>query len=1101
MRTYGNQERRWFTVVAAVFITAFAIGCSDDDDDGKKDDGADAVSDAGGGDVAAGDAAQTGDTVGTKPIANKAAHAKLTGVKKTNDWKLKGLHAPVQVIRTEGSVPHIYAGDSHDLAFAQGFIVARDRYFFVLLGSLLGQGRISEYLGEEGLGSDYESRAFGMTHVAATLLKVMTEEQKVTFDAFARGINAYVDLALAKKLPLPSEINLLAPLLSQKPKDLMRKFERRDVAGFAAVLVYQLGFETGDIGRGHSAKGVANWFKGKAHEALRKKGAIEDLYKHIAPATKFSSAHGWKTETADGKAPPPPPNADPKGPGAGGSSSKPGKSGSSEGDFAGSSQTWALRVPAALLKSFNERVLRFQKRIGRDHEKGFGSNAWAVGKTASKDGKGVLAGDGHLPLTIPSYFYQLGLDTAVIGGGDTHQVGLVVPGVPIMAVGTNGFVAWCQTQLFGDITDWYAEELQLDANGAPARTRFKGAWKDVAAKEESFKVAELKSVILPSKGGTEKWQRYVTFDGRWITEIEGKKVKKGHKPEKGETVVNLGGKFIIPGDTNKDGKITAFSFDYTGLDEGNMLLALDGFGHSKDVSELRQAMKHLVAYSQNIVAADADGSTFYSGYQAVPCRKNLPRKADGSWQEGADPSSLLDGTKYGGFTVPIKDGKVDEGPGKTDASKCVVPFDEYPQALNPKQNYVVTANNDIGDITHDNSLTNDKWYVGGPWMYSYRAQRIADRLDHYAKKGATVDDMVQLQADVKSTLGTIYSKWLVKVVNDAKALSENDNDKSVDEARVVKLYEEATAVGVADAVKRLAGWEKLDYAARSGVETFYHKPDAADREAAVATTILQAWYRRFEDSVFQDEPMPGVWRFSGGVSRANALQRLVNGIGPKNPGKLTSWYDKTGQSIFFDVLGTAQVETAEELALKALVDTLKHLRSAPPADPPGSGGFGTADMSKWLWGLRHLVKFESTIADFFSAAEGLSALTDQFAITTETLPLMGKTKLDKKDPRKSLKWFPRHGDPFAVDAAGGTSTTKWHYGSGPVFRMVIAMTKKDGKPQVDGYNIVPGGQSALTDSDYFSDQAAMWLGNKALPLRFDVDQVVAGAIGREVLTP
>jgi acyl-homoserine lactone acylase PvdQ len=63
--------------------------------------------------------------------------------------------------------------------------------------------------------------------------------------------------------------------------------------------------------------------------------------------------------------------------------------------------------------------------------------------------------------------------------------------------------------------------------------------------------------------------------------------------------------------------------------------------------------------------------------------------------------------------------------------------------------------------------------------------------------------------------------------------------------------------------------------------------------------------------------------------------------------------------------------------------------------------------------------------------------------------------------------------------------------------MVFAL----GPDGVDGLNILPGGQSALTDSPFFADQAASWLGNEAWPLRFAVSEVTAGATGREVLMP
>ena len=52
-----------------------------------------------------------------------------------------------------------------------------------------------------------------------------------------------------------------------------------------------------------------------------------------------------------------------------------------------------------------------------------------------------------------------------------------------------------------------------------------------------------------------------------------------------------------------------------------------------------------------------------------------------------------------------------------------------------------------------------------------------------------------------------------------------------------------------------------------------------------------------------------------------------------------------------------------------------------------------------------------------------------------------------------------------------------------------------------GLNIIPGGQHADPGSAYFADQAELWLANEASEIRFYVDDVVANAIGREVLSP
>ena len=58
-----------------------------------------------------------------------------------------------------------------------------------------------------------------------------------------------------------------------------------------------------------------------------------------------------------------------------------------------------------------------------------------------------------------------------------------------------------------------------------------------------------------------------------------------------------------------------------------------------------------------------------------------------------------------------------------------------------------------------------------------------------------------------------------------------------------------------------------------------------------------------------------------------------------------------------------------------------------------------------------------------------------------------------------------------------------------------------GEDDTVGVNILPGGQSGMTDSPHFSDQAALWLANETIPMRLSPEQVVEGAVGREVYHP
>lgn len=1011
----------------------------------------------------------------------------LTDVPESGSRTLEGLQCPAQVVRVEGGVPHIYAHDRADLARVFGYVQAQDRFFSMDLARRLGLGEVSALLGDSALETDMESRATGMTHVAEQILAELTPEHAALMDAYADGINAYIDTVKAGELPPPSELMLAAALLgASDPTELMVPFDRRGLAGTLAVLVYELGYETGDVGHARTVADLADgvYADDAALHDLREAGALDDLYRSIAPIWGISSAEGYGLGASAGYAS--------GNEGGGGYAGPEGPLPPGAVDAAPGRALQAPGVPAAVLDRLWDRLERQQKRMGRDDEVGWGSNAWAVGGAASADGSALVAGDGHLPLTVPSLFYSVGLDTVELGGGDLRQVGLTIPGLPFMAVGTNGSVAWSQTQLSGDITDWYREELQLDASGAPEASRFEGAWQPLVAVNESVDVADVP--VLDSVGRTVAWTRYTTFDGRFIADVEGTEVGQDYEPAEGETVVVLSGDRIVPSDTDGDGVVTAVSFDYAGFESGHLLEALDGMGTAGDVEEFRQATRHLVAYSQNLAAGDKYGSILYTGYQGIPCRTYLPRDESGAFAEGADPTLLIDGTTYGGFEIPIgADGFPVEG--DSDPYRCVVPFEEHPQSIDPASGYVQTANNDPVGTSFDDDLFNDPWYIGGPWEGGFRANRISSELERLISEGAANEQaMEDLQADVKSAHGCLFAPHLIESIDAGREALAASPDAGTPEHRLGMLYESDQA-RLDEAQTRLQAWVDGDCPALSGVETFYNPSVDADEAAhSVATTLFNAWQGRFVGRVFDDEGLPGVWRGGGRTGRTRALIRMLEGRGAENPAGLASWNEATGESAFFDTLSTEEVETSDEQVLAAMTEGMDFLES-DPGDIRG-GGYGTADMEQWRWGLRHMVRFDSILGEFLGDDPTYSLLTDQFAITPQVLPLAESMEPD--DPRRDLPHFPRNGDNDTVDAANvGFGGRDFTYGSGPVFRMVIAL----GPYGVSGRNILPGGESALTDSPNFSDQAALWLGNESWPLRYALDDVIEGGTGREAFVP
>ncbi|RAL20261.1 hypothetical protein DL240_17940 [Lujinxingia litoralis] len=990
----------------------------------------------------------------------------LLSVEERERFELPGLLEPVHVIRTEGNIPHIYAANDVDAARVQGFITARDRYFMMDLTRRLGLGEVSELMGDAALDIDVETRMSGSRHVAERILAQARPEIRAVMEAYAQGVNAYIAEVDAGNLPAPSETSMVWQLLGRPSRtDAMRPFEALDVAGLFATFIYESSYETGDMSRASAFARLETLFEGDAYQELRRAGAHLDIWRDAAPIKPLASGT-WG-----------PPDTSP----------------STGLELPGSPGT-TPRVEPGLMQRLTLSLDAFQERMGlRSHEKGFGSNAWAVSADASATGTSLFAADGHLSLGIPSILYHVGLDTAVFGDTDRpHQFGLAIPGMPVVPVGTNGNVAWSFTQLSGDITDWYTEELRLNEQGLPEATRFEGEWHPVESFDEVYEIANVPT--LGSQGRTETLTRYQTFDGRWILDIEGTPAGEDTEVSSGQALVRTHSGWVIPGDTNDDGVIQAISFAYVGLQIGDIIGTFDTMARAGDIEDFRQATRGMIATSLNFVVSDSQGSVLFSGHQAVPCRDYLPRSADGQWGPGAHPAMLLDGTTYGNFQIPLLDGVIDSSH-QDDPYRCVIPLDESPAQANPPEGFVYTANNDPVGVSLDANLFNGPRYIGGPWDVGFRADRISRELTRFiAEDAADIDAMAQLQANTQSPLGELFSPAMLASIERMETLRELPPGELEDwETRALSRYEPIRERAL-DLKARQETWAQRGFWARSGVETFYNTPTDDDRRDAVATTLFNVWFGHFQRAVFDDENLPGLWQSGGTGGRLRLLARMLEGRGPDNPAGLASFHDETRESIFFDVRTTAELERSDELLIASLADALDFLASEP--ESPGVGGFGTEDFDAYLWGLRHQVKFESLLADFLRDQPAFAPLAAQFSITPRRLRLLDD--LPEGDVRLTLPWFPRDGDQYNVDAANpGISGTRFTYGSGPVNRLVVSL----GGDRVEGRTIIPGGQSGLKDSEYFDDQARLWLGDQALPLRFEVDAVVAGALGRELFQP
>ena len=107
--------------------------------------------------------------------------------------RLPGLHDQVEVFRDPYGVPHIYAANEHDLFMAQGFVHAQDRFWQMEFWRRSGSGTLSEILGPSALENDRFIRTVGWHRTAAQELELHNESELGVLDAYAEGVNVYIE--------------------------------------------------------------------------------------------------------------------------------------------------------------------------------------------------------------------------------------------------------------------------------------------------------------------------------------------------------------------------------------------------------------------------------------------------------------------------------------------------------------------------------------------------------------------------------------------------------------------------------------------------------------------------------------------------------------------------------------------------------------------------------------------------------------------------------------------------------------------------------------------------------------------------------------------
>lgn len=304
---------------------------------------------------------------------------------------LPGLRDRVDIVWDARRVPHIFARNDHDLYFAQGYVVARDRLWQMEFQALYAAGRLAEVFGPAALDTDRLQRRLGMVWAAEKAARAMAEDPVIrdVVQAYADGVNAYI--AGLKSAGFPVEYKIL----DYRPEPW--------TALKAALLVKYMAWMLS----GHNT----DLAQTRTRDALGEE-VIRTLYPDVPPFLEPIIPRGtvWDFDGApEGRDEAAPPQG--------------------------------ARLPDPGIES---------SRSEKEEARGVGSNNWAAAGSRTRSGFPILSNDPHLDLSLPSIWYELQLNAP---GIDVY--GVTFAGAPGVIIGFNRRAAWGLTMMGADVLDWY----------------------------------------------------------------------------------------------------------------------------------------------------------------------------------------------------------------------------------------------------------------------------------------------------------------------------------------------------------------------------------------------------------------------------------------------------------------------------------------------------------------------------------------------------------------------------------------------------------------------------------------------------------------------
>ena len=127
--------------------------------------------------------------------------------------QVRGLAAPVDVVRDRWGVPHIFAQSAEDLFLAQGYVMAQDRLWQMEMWRRTAEGRLAEVLGAAAVPRDRYARLLKYRGPADDKeLTIYHPEARKIMTAYVAGVNALIEEATRSgRLPVEFVLTGIRP--------------------------------------------------------------------------------------------------------------------------------------------------------------------------------------------------------------------------------------------------------------------------------------------------------------------------------------------------------------------------------------------------------------------------------------------------------------------------------------------------------------------------------------------------------------------------------------------------------------------------------------------------------------------------------------------------------------------------------------------------------------------------------------------------------------------------------------------------------------------------------------------------------------------------